>query len=214
MTVFQHKLFCNKSVMLKKKIVFILVVFSLFNLNAQEDNYIKLRIELGFLLKTDSENLGLLLNVEPHIKISENKVIGFRFGIALNPAKFKNNDSSQFFINEQDNNAVISFMPTFDYYLNEEKYRPYIGLGIGYYVFNYTDVSLRNGSSNVLEGRVNNQLGVLVRTGFKIGNTRIGLEYNIVPKGDIKIPDGQIVGTVNNSYLGLSIGFKIGSRKS
>ena len=200
--------------MLKKKIVFILVVFSLFNLNAQEDNYIKLRIELGFLLKTDSENLGLLLNVEPHIKISENKVIGFRFGIALNPAKFKNNDSSQFFINEQDNNAVISFMPTFDYYLNEEKYRPYIGLGIGYYVFNYTDVSLRNGSSNVLEGRVNNQLGVLVRTGFKIGNTRIGLEYNIVPKGDIKIPDGQIVGTVNNSYLGLSIGFKIGSRKS
>ena len=214
MTVFQHKLFCNKSVMLKKKIVFILVVFSLFNLNAQEDNYIKLRIELGFLLKTDSENLGLLLNVEPHIKISENKVIGFRFGIALNPAKFKNNDSSQFFINEQDNNAVISFMPTFDYYLNEEKYRPYIGLGIGYYVFNYTDVSLRNGSSNVLEGRVNNQLGVLVRTGFKIGNTRIGLEYNIVPKGDIKIPDGQIVGTVNNSYLGLSIGFKIGSGKS
>ncbi len=200
--------------MLKKKIVFILVVFSLFNLNAQEDNYIKLRIELGFLLKTDSENLGLLLNVEPHIKISENKVIGFRFGIALNPAKFKNNDSSQFFINEQDNNAVISFMPTFDYYLNEEKYRPYIGLGIGYYVFNYTDVSLRNGSSNVLEGRVNNQLGVLVRTGFKIGNTRIGLEYNIVPKGDIKIPDGQIVGTVNNSYLGLSIGFKIGSGKS
>ena len=200
--------------MLKKKIVFIIVVFSLFNLNAQEDNYIKLRIELGFLLKTDSENLGLLLNVEPHIKISENKVIGFRFGIALNPAKFKNNDSSQFFINEQDNNAVISFMPTFDYYLNEEKYRPYIGLGIGYYVFNYTDVSLRNGSSNVLEGRVNNQLGVLVRTGFKIGNTRIGLEYNIVPKGDIKIPDGQIVGTVNNSYLGLSIGFKIGSGKS
>lgn len=214
MTVFQLIFFIVKNATLNKKIVLVTSLFCLFNLNAQEENNIKLRIEPGLLINTASENLGLLLNIEPHIKISNNKLIGFRFGIALNTAKFKTNDSSQFIINDQDTNGVISFLPTFDYYLNEDNYRPYIGLGIGYYLFNYSDVSRRNGSSEILEGRVDNQFGVLIRTGFQINNIRIGLEYNLVTKGAIKLPDGQRIGTVNNSYLGVYIGFKIGGRKS
>ena len=136
-----------------------------------------------------------------------------RFGIALNSQKFNINDKFQFNINNQQNNAVISFMPTFDYYLNEDNIRPYIGLGLGYYLFNYTDV-YQSGSVGVLEGRANNQLGILLRGGFESGNTRFGLEYNFIRKADIKIPDGQIIGTVSNSYLGLSIGFTIRGRKS
>ena len=38
---------------------------------------------------------------------------------------------------------------------------------------------------------------------------RFGLEYNLILKTDIEIPNGQIIGTVDNSYLGLSIGFTI-----
>ena len=43
---------------------------------------------------------------------------------------------------------------------------------------------------------------------FKLKNPIDGMQ------GDIEIPNGQIIGTVDNSYLGLSIGFVIGSKKS
>lgn len=47
-----------------------------------------------------------------------------------------------------------------------------------------------------------NQLGALLRAGFDINKIRLGLEYNFKPKADIKIPNGQTPGSVNNSYFG------------
>ena len=184
--------------------MFIVVFFYLFGLNAQ----VKLKVEPGVLLETDSENLGLLLNIEPHVKASEKTVIGLRFGIAVNPQKINIDNDSSFFIDELDDNGIISFVPTFDYYFNINRIKPYLGLGTGYYVFNNIDVSNRNTAITV-EGNVKNQLGFLIRGGLQLGNTRFGLEYNFIPKADIKIPDDQIIGTIDNSYLGLSIGFII-----
>lgn len=210
MKFFQLDFLYNKKTTLKKKLFLIAFLFCLLNLNAQ----VTLRIELGVLIENDSDNLGLLLNVEPKVKISKNTIFGLRFGFVTNPQKFKIDDSSQFFINNPDDNGIISFVPTFDYYLNENKYRPYIGLGLGYYFFDSTDVFNQNSSVEVLEGSVNNQLGFLLRGGLELGKTRLGLEYNFIPKADIKIPNGQTIGTVNNSYMGLSIGFTIGGGKS
>ncbi len=199
--------------MLKKKILLITLLFCLLNLNAQENHNISLRIEPGLIVFSDSENLGLLLNFEPNIKISENTAIGLRFGLAINSQKFENNDSARFYIDDESDNAVISFVPTFDYYLNESNFRPYLGLGLGFYLLSDIDVS-RFGSGNVIEVSVKNQLGLLLRGGFEIGNTRLRLEYNFIPKVDIEIPNNQKIGTVDNSYLGVSVGFKIGARKS
>ncbi len=210
MKVIPLEYFYNKNTPLKKKLLPIVALFCLLHVNAQ----VILRIEPGILLETDSENLGVLLNVEPKVKISENTRFGLRFGIAVNPQKFKINNSTSFFIDDLDDNAIMSFVPTFDYYLNAHHYCPYIGLGLGYYVFNNIDVSTRNTSVNILEGRVNNQLGMLLRGGLEIGHTRFGLEYNFMPKADIEIPDGQTIGTVDNSYFGLSVGFTIGGRKN
>ncbi len=186
----------------------LLFLFGFFHLTAQ----VKLRIEPGILLKTASENIGLMLNVEPKIEISYNSVIGLRFGISVNSQKFETNDGSQFFIDEQNDNAVISFVSTFDHYLNENYNRPYLGLGIGYYLLSPIDVSFA-GSQNILEGTVKNQLGLLLRGGLELGKTRLGLEYNFIPNADIEIPSDEVVGKVNNSYFGLSIGFTIGANK-
>lgn len=211
MKVFQSDFFYNKNTTLKKKLLPIIALFCLVNLNAQ----VTFRIEPGVLLKTDSDNLGLLLNIEPKVNASENTVIGLRFGIALNPQKIKIDNTSSFFIDEFDDNAIISFIPTYDYYLNDKKHRPYVGLGLGYYLFNEIDLSDRNNSSaDILEGSVKNQLGFLLRGGLGIRNTRLGLEYNFMPKAEIQIPNGQTVGTIDNSYLGLSIGFTIGGKKN
>ncbi len=197
--------------MLKKKLALVFLLFSLFNLNAQETSNITLRITPGVLINSHSENLGLFLHVEPKIKISENAVIGLRFGLILNSQKFEINESSPFNINKEHDNAVVSFVPTYDYYLNKNNIRPYVGLGIGYYLV--SEIPIANPSQGVSDGNVNNQIGGLLRTGVELGKIRFEIEYNFIPKADIEIPNNQIIGTVDNSYLGLSIGFTIGGRK-
>jgi len=134
--------------------------------------------------------------------------MGLRIGIVLNPQKFENHDSLQFEIDEEFDNGGISFVPTIDYYLNGNNYRPYLGLGVGAYLLtSYVDV-ISNTSSDEFEVKVNKQVGVLLRGGFESNRLRFRLEYNFIQKADIKIPNG---GTVNNSYLGLSFGFIIES---
>ena len=192
--------------MLKKKLVFVLLMFNLFNLTAQVNQGIKLRIEPGVLMFSDIENLGLLLNIEPKLEISDNTDIGMRFGVVLNAQQFKK-ISSDFFLDDESDNAVISFTPTFDYYLNNDKHCPYLGLGLRYYVFSYVDLLRRNGSSEELEGSMNNKIGLLLRGGFESGKTRVGLEYNFIPKADIEIQSGekleQLVVSISGSVLDL-----------
>lgn len=207
--VFPLQFFGIKNFPLKKKLFFTVTLIGLCYLSAQDKNNLALRIEPGILLKTDSENLGLLLNLEPHIKIGESGVIGLRFGLALNSQKFLEANNSQFNIAENNDHAVISFLPTFDYYLNKSKNQPYLGIGLGYYLL--SQITLSNPSE---EGSVDNQVGLLLRGGLKLRRTRLGLEYNVIPKADIEIPDGQIVGTVESSYLGFSIAFIIGGEKT
>lgn len=212
MKTFQSPSIKTKNIVLKKKCFLIASIFCLFNLHAQDRSTIKLGIEPGIPIKTHSENLGLLLNVEPTIEISTNSTIGLRFGLALNAQNFENNGSSQFNFDQEKDHAVISFVPTFDYYFNDHYTQPYLSVGAGYYLT--SSIVLANPTQNVTEGTANNQLGFLVRGGFKIGRTKLGAEYNLVPKADIKIPDGQTIGTVDNTYFGLTIGFTIGGRKS
>ena len=112
--------------MLKIVILLITLLFCLFSLNAQEKSNLKLGIEPGFLVLTDSENIGLFLNLEPKLKVHKNTFIGLRIGVALNSQKFENYGRSQFYIDEQADNGGFSVVPTIEYYLNEDNIRPFI----------------------------------------------------------------------------------------
>lgn len=219
------KRYANKSALLKKTLIFITQLFWLFNLNAQEQSNTKLKVETGF----DPIKQGLFFNVEPKVNATENTVIGLRFGIIGYPGSksistiktqtIGNNANFEYIINEKSGNGVISFVPTFDYYLNEsmflDKYffRPYLGLGVGYYLLGaYIEVSQidkANSSQDEVKGRVSNQVGILLRGGIEFNKLIIGLEYNFTPKADIELPNDQTIGTIDLSYIGLSFGFSI-----
>ena len=82
---------------------------------------------------------------------------------------------------------------------------------------NFTEVSLiaiSPSSENVIEVSVNNRLGFLLRGGLNLEKFILGLEFNYIPKTDIEIPGGQIIGTVSNSYVGLTFGYLIEIGKS
>ena len=124
----------------------------------------------------------------------------------------------KFSIDEEADNGAISFISTFDYYFNNNDFRPYLGLGLGYY-FSAGDIEIyqidsANHSEEVFKVGVDNQVGFLFRGGFERGNYRFGLERNLVLKADNDIPNVQKIGTVDNSYLGLSIGYSVVGRQA
>ncbi|MEO0331216.1 MAG: hypothetical protein AAF223_05955, partial [Bacteroidota bacterium] len=178
--------------MLRKIVILITLLFWLLDVNAQQSGNMKLKIETGF----DLEKPGLFLNVEPRMRATENTVIGLRFGIVgysgsnsistIDTQTIGNNADFEYTINEKSGNGVISFVPTLDYYLNENillnKYffRPYLGLGVGYYLLGtyieVTQLDKAGFSKEEIKGSVSNQVGFLVRGGVEFNKLIIGLE--------------------------------------
>jgi len=212
MKVIQSRAICDNGIMFRKILLLLFVIFSSFHFYAQESGNIKLSVEAGIMpLLRNSENLGFLLHVEPKIKVLDNTFMGMRIGLAINSHVFEVHDNAPYIINTEQNHAVLSFTPTIDYYFRKSYYRPYIGAGIGYHILaDYVDVfRSTNASEGVIEGNVNKRIGLLLRGGVESDKLRLGLEYNIIPTGDIEILDGSVIGTVVNSYVGLTIGFTI-----
>lgn len=208
-----------------------IVLFGLLPLSAQVDSHLKLKIETGILWTAQSANPdfpgfnGFFLRVEPKLKTSINTFIGLRIGASINEQKNENFDLAQSYrYNNPENDGFINFtnpdngtfsiVPTFDYYFMEKKNRPHLGIGVGYYFLtNYTDVSpigITDPSEEIFRASVHNQIGFLLRGGLEVKKLTIGLEVNYIPKAELEIPNGDIIGTVNNSYIGLSIGYIIG----
>lgn len=199
--------------MLKRILLLHTLFFCLFNLSGQEWSNMKLEMEIGVLDLSESEIFGLFLHIEPKLKSSENTVIGLRIGATINSLSYENYDSTQFIINEESGNGIFSIVPTFDYYWNENKLRPNLGVGVGAYsLVSFLDVSpaaITNPSREVFEVYVSYRIGFLLRGGLALGKSRLGLEYNFAPKAELEIPNGTKIGIVDLSYLGLSIGFTI-----
>ena len=178
-----------------------------------------LGMEIGVLDLSGSGNVGIFLNLEPRRKASENTIIGLRIAATINSLTYKNEDLSQFVIDEVSSNGVISIVPVIDYYWNDSELRPSLGIGIGSYLLvGFLDVfqpRASNPAERIVEVSVGHQLGLLLRGGFEWGKYRVGLEYNFTPIADVTLPNGQKAGTVDRRYLGFSLGFSLwGGRES
>lgn len=198
--------------LIKKMLLAITLIFSLSKLNAQINDQVKLTTQLGFLVESASESAGFFINAEPKLKLTENAFMGLRMTIIFNPHKINIHNPQQFFYNPRNDNGGVSLVPTFDYYMTVNNLRPFIGLGAGpYMISRYIDITPRAG--DFFEATIKRQFGVLFRGGVESHNLRIGLEYNLISKADINEPNGQTIGIVDNSYLGLTIGCLLIGRK-
>ncbi|PHI21805.1 hypothetical protein CEQ90_00525 [Lewinellaceae bacterium SD302] len=182
---------------------------------AQQEKPTTLLLETGLVGLFDDEVFGAFLHLEPRHNLSENTVIGLRLGITINTHSITNNDAFLYAIEEDGDNGVISFVPTFEYRWRNHHLLPHLGIGVGYYLLgDYVDV-IRSGVFGNPERKykiiIRDQPGFLIRAGLQPGKLRLGVEYNYVPKADLVVPDSQEeIGTLNRSYVGLSLGFVIG----
>lgn len=200
--------------MLLRIILLYICFFCLGQLQAQDKNDFRLGIAIGLFDFAESKSFGPFLNVEPKVRFSKNTTLGLRLGMTLNSQTIESSDVNQFEIDPDADNSVFSFVPAFDYSWNKKRFRPHIGGGIGCHVLASYIEAYRIGPSAPTEERiivrVNHQLGLLFRAGIELGKSRLEMEYNLVPIKDLETASGEQIGTLDSSYLGLSIGWTIG----
>lgn len=143
---------------------------------------------------------GPLLAIEPKLALSDAFSLGFRFegAFIVRGVAQINGDYADFSVKHSS-----SYLVTGDYYLNKvsknERFRPFIGVGIGdYHVYDGQVIAGPNGGNwEDVDWKRKNEIGGMIRAGFEYAHFRMGVEYNAV-SGD------------RNSYLGVKLGICIG----
>ncbi len=195
-----------------------LLLLFLFNATAQEKNSLKLKVESGLLWDAVNGRAylsGSFFNLEPKLKASQNTVIGFRIGGAFNTQLILASNVRQFHVNNDIGlNSALSIGPSFDYYFVGKALRPYVGVGVSNNFLRSSKKATALGKTSELKLNMDNQIGFLLRGGIDINKFVLGLEFNYIPKADVKVDEGQKVGTIAFSNVALSIGHIIGSTKN
>jgi hypothetical protein len=193
-----------------KKIIlaaFITLIFA--NVYSQKQGGFRVGLDLGYTVPSNGGG-GLLLSIEPKYNIQENMNIGLRIGAAAMIRDIQDNGNTT----SAKVSANGSYVATYDYYFNKagKSFVPYIGGGAGYYSIANVEFSDAVDSDQMAIDAAG-KMGALLRGGFEWGKFRMGLEYNLVPESNLQDMNGNNLGTVSNTYLGIHLGFYVGGGK-
>ncbi|WP_300978100.1 hypothetical protein [Flavobacterium sp.] len=194
---------------MKKIILTGLAVFAFTFANAQEKGKFRVGLDLGYTIPSNGGG-GILISLEPKYNIADNMNVGLRIGSAAMVRDIETNSISS----SAKISANGSYVGTYDYYFNGsgKSFVPYVGAGAGYYSIANVEFDTNN-NNDAIGLDANGKMGGLLRAGFEWGKFRMGLEYNLVPKSTLQNINGDKVGTISNSYLGIHLGFYVGGGK-
>ena len=180
--------------MMKKRVSILTALLCIFSLSmqAQDDGNgdqvfkkFKVDVSLGYAIPQTSHgagrNAGFLFAIEPKYAVMDQLSVGLR----LEGAAMVNVDEAGETGNAQVN---ASYLATGDYYFSNNKFRPFLGAGIG--VYSYANLSTED------DVPTSSSFGAMARGGFEYGHLRLGIEYNFVSD--------------KSGYLGLKLGVVIG----
>lgn len=193
-----------------KKLILAVAIAMLFtNAYAQEQGGFRVGLDLGYTFPSNGGG-GVLFSLEPKYNITDNMNVGLRVGVAAMIRDIEDNGETT----SAKVSANGSYVATYDYYFNGAgtSFVPYIGGGAGYYSIANVEFDDTTDSEAVAIDATG-KIGALVRGGFEWGKFRMGLEYNLVPESDLQNVNGDNIGTVSNSYLGVHLGFYVGGGK-
>jgi hypothetical protein len=184
---------------MKKRISILTALLCIFSLSMQAQDEgangrvfkkFKVDVSVGYAVPQKSQgagrNAGVLFAIEPKYAVMDQLCVGLR----IEGAAMVNVDEAG-----QTGNAQVnaSYLATGDYYFSNNKFRPFVGAGLG--VFTYANVSSDN-NSTLDDIPTTSAFGGMARAGFEYGHLRIGVEYNFVKD--------------KSGYLGLKLGVVFG----
>ena len=197
-----------------KKVALILIIVSFTVMvkaqkSSNEFKPFKVDLSLGFA-KPSGEGAkgGILISLEPKYSINDNIAVGLRMESALMARTAIEGESA-------DIKACGSYLATGDYYFSNKTFRPFAGLGLGFYKVYGQTVSVNSLTDDdfSIGYKATSKFGSMIRAGFEAGHFRMGLEYNLIGKSDINVGLGDLA-LVNvkqkNNYLGIKIGVCFG----
>lgn len=196
---------------MKKLILAVFVAMVFTNVYSQRQGGFRVGLDLGYTFPSDGGG-GILFSIEPKYNIKENMNVGLRIGAAAMIRDIQDNGDGN--TTSAKVSANGSYVATYDYYFNAagKSFVPYIGGGVGYYSIANVEIDDTNESDQIAIDATG-KMGALVRGGFEWGKFRMGLEYNLVPESNLQNINGDNIGTVSNTYLGVHLGFYVGGGK-
>lgn len=188
--------------MLKKQLLTLALFFVVTALSAQEYKPFKVGIHLGFAAPGDGGG-GVAFAIEPAYRLSDEIAIGLRYeGAAL--AKVVGEEEGEIGTNG-------SFTLNGQYYLSNNKFRPFVGLGLG--IFSSSSIGFSVDGVGSVDLDPGAEFGFYPRVGFDFGHFNMLFDYNIIPASETAIDlNGTGLGDVEikNSYFSIKIGVSIG----
>ena len=182
---------------MKKLLICALVLQLSFLSRAQEAAFkpFKFDIALGYAVPAGSGTKGgIVFALEPKYALNDALSLGLRLESALT---LQGEISSDGEMAKGDVKASGSYLLTGDYYFTTSRFRPFAGLGAGFYRNAAVDIETEDVEADM---KTSSKFGFAPRAGFELGHFRTAIEYNVAGK----------TGIYNNNYLGIKMGFFIG----
>lgn len=183
---------------------------------AQEFKPFKVNVSVGAAIPVGGGGGGTLFAVEPKYGITDQLDLGLRLegaGMARDVLVAGNTTTGNL-------KFASSAIVTGTYFLSQESFRPFVGLGTGVYTIGSTDFAYTgtgsNGTSTNGSISAGSVFGGMGRAGFKTGHFVLGIEYNLLPNSNSIVYSSDAtnkIGTAvqsKNSYGSLKVGFDIG----
>lgn len=187
---------------MKKVIVVATVLILALNLSHAQD-YKPFQLYMGLGAAIPEGGGGILFNVEPTYRVSDQIAVGLRIESVLMASEVDGNTNDLY--------AVGSYSVNGKFYLSNERFRLYIGAGFGLYVTGALTLAEEDGIAS------STQIGFYPRIGFDLGHFNVNIDYNIVSKTGYLALNDDLSFTpreVKNNYMGIRVGaFVFGGRK-
>ncbi|MDR3226996.1 MAG: hypothetical protein LBT56_04930 [Prevotellaceae bacterium] len=184
-----------------KKFLFTAVLICGFALTMQAQEFKPFRVDAGLgygLPFTEGLDGGVQFYVEPKYEIVDQIAVGLRWEGSLFAGTNVDGSSA-------DVKLSSAYLLTGDYYISNNKFRPFVGLGLGVYSIAGASASVSVGNEGItVDDKAKNNFGALLRAGFDVSHFRFAVSYNY----------GGKVGNETYHFLGVTIGFYLGGGKN
>lgn len=198
--------------MLKKVSLFFVALACAFAVNAQDQTFKKFRVGLagGYAVPGGSgAKGGVLINLEPAYRLQDKILVGIRFEGAVVARGFSSEVGASGSASFSGSNSLFG-----QYYLSNNTFRPYVGLGVGMFSVTTAAVTASGTSGDSYGALDESKFGFFPKIGFDLGHFSMGIDFNLVGKSTLKSMTSSNEITTKNNYVGIRIGgFFGGGRK-